>query len=77
MKSIKLLKYLLLTVIVALSSCDSLLDKQFDDTLSDAQILRDPSLMMGLQTSIYNYMPRNDFSYNIICNSGSVNIIEK
>ncbi|HEY5589837.1 MAG TPA: RagB/SusD family nutrient uptake outer membrane protein [Paludibacter sp.] len=66
MKSIKLLKYFLLTVIIAFSSCDSLLDKQFDDTLSDTQILRDPSLVMGLQTAIYNYMPRNDFSYNII-----------
>jgi len=69
MKSIKISKYLFLTAIIALSSCNSLLDKQFDDTLSDTQILRDPSLMMGLQTSIYNYMPRNDFSYNVIGSS--------
>jgi len=66
MKSIKSIKYLFLLVIMTLSSCDSLLNKQFDDTLTDGQILRDPSLMMGMQTSIYNYMPRNDFSYNII-----------
>ncbi len=63
MKSIKIL---FLIVTITLSSCESLLNKQFDDTLSDSQILRDPSLMMGMQTSIYNYMPRNDFSYNII-----------
>jgi len=66
MKSKKLIKCLLLTAIIALSSCDSLLNKQFDDTLSDSQILRDPALMMGMQTAIYNYMPRNDYSYNII-----------
>ncbi len=66
MKYIKLSNYLLLLVVIALSSCNSLLDKQFDDTLSDTQILRDPSLMMGMQTAIYNYMPRNDNSYNII-----------
>ena len=56
---------LLLSVCLLMASC-GFLDKDLDDTVTDEQILRDPTLMGGLLINIYNYIPRNDNSFNCI-----------
>ena len=46
---------LLLSVCLLMASC-GFLDKDLDDTVTDEQILRDPTLMGGLLINIYNYI---------------------
>lgn len=70
MKYNRLTTAILLVVSLSFHSCESMLDKQLDDTVSDQQILQDPTLMSGLLVNVYNYIPRNDASYN--CVSGAM-----
>lgn len=48
------------------SSCESMLEKEFDDTLTMDQVKQDVDLLSGLLWSAYSGLPRNDASFNCV-----------
>jgi hypothetical protein len=65
-----LAKSLLLLLIIIFTSCESMLDKQYDVQLGKDLILNNSDYMTGLQSNIYFYMPRNNgSSFNCVDNA--------
>ncbi len=61
---------LMLLLITLLFSCTKMLDKEYEVTLGRDQILSDRELMIGLESNIYYYLPRNNgYSFNCIDNA--------
>jgi len=62
-----LVKSLSLLLIPLFTSCEGMLNKEYDVQLGKDQILNNVDLMTGLQSNIYYYLPRNNgTSYNCI-----------
>jgi starch-binding outer membrane protein, SusD/RagB family len=62
-----LTKILSLLLITLFTSCESMLEKEYDVQIGKDEILNNADLMTGLQSNIYYYLPRNNgSSFNCI-----------
>lgn len=54
------------SLLTMLTGCEGLLERDYDDTLTEEMILNNKDYAIGLQTACYRFMPRARWSFNCV-----------